>query len=147
MFMVLLHTKFHMPSSNGSLVIVVKLKAKENVRTAAMLLFYSLQKIYLYKNCMFRNYLLAKPSSVPYIKWFFVTLTSQVRASGTLLLYKNLEVCVWGGLQWHNVHTKFYQNPFSGSRDKTCGQTDGQTRSALYAFISYTSCKERIIIN
>jgi hypothetical protein len=37
MFIIYLHTKCHLPSSNGSLIIVVKLRAKENFRTVAML--------------------------------------------------------------------------------------------------------------
>jgi hypothetical protein len=38
------HTSFQVLSSNGSLVIAIKLNAKENVRTAAML-FYFLQTL------------------------------------------------------------------------------------------------------
>jgi hypothetical protein len=38
MLMVSRQTKFHTPSSSVSLIIAVKLKAKENLRTAAMLL-------------------------------------------------------------------------------------------------------------
>jgi hypothetical protein len=44
MFMFYLHSSFHMPISNCSFVIAVKLQAKGYIRTAAMLLFYSLQK-------------------------------------------------------------------------------------------------------
>jgi hypothetical protein len=40
--MTYLRTKFHTPSSSDSLVVAIKPKAKENVRTAAMLLFYIL---------------------------------------------------------------------------------------------------------
>jgi hypothetical protein len=40
--MTYLRTKFHVPSSNDSLVIAIKPKAKENVRKVAMLLFYIL---------------------------------------------------------------------------------------------------------
>jgi hypothetical protein len=47
MQMIYLHTKFHMLGNNGSLVIVVKLKAKDNFLTPAMLLFYIVQKINL----------------------------------------------------------------------------------------------------
>jgi hypothetical protein len=42
--MIYLLTKFQMHSSNGSLVPPIKQKAKENLRMAAILLFYSLQK-------------------------------------------------------------------------------------------------------
>jgi hypothetical protein len=43
MFVNYLHTKYHLPISNGSLVIAVKLKYKEIFRTADVL-FYILQK-------------------------------------------------------------------------------------------------------
>lgn len=42
MFMIYRHTNFHMPSSNHSLVIPVKQKAKENFHTASMLLLHIL---------------------------------------------------------------------------------------------------------
>jgi hypothetical protein len=38
MFMIYRRTKFHLPSSSGSLIIAVKIKPKDNFRTAAMLL-------------------------------------------------------------------------------------------------------------
>jgi hypothetical protein len=31
---------------------------------------------------------------------------------------------VWRHLEWHNVHTKFCQYPFSCSRVETCGQRE-----------------------
>jgi hypothetical protein len=40
MFMICLYTEFHMFSSSGSLVIVIKPKAKENIFTAVILSFY-----------------------------------------------------------------------------------------------------------
>jgi hypothetical protein len=42
--MVDLNTKLHVPNSNGSLVVYVKLTAKGKCRTMAMLLFYVLHK-------------------------------------------------------------------------------------------------------
>jgi hypothetical protein len=53
MFMIYLHTKFRIPSSNGSLFIAAKVKTKENVRKAAMLLLYILQNNCLIKSCIF----------------------------------------------------------------------------------------------
>jgi hypothetical protein len=50
MLTIYLHTKLHMPRSNGSLGIAVKMKAKDNFRTAAML-FYILQNNHYYKSC------------------------------------------------------------------------------------------------
>lgn len=46
MFVIYLYTKFHLPSSNGLLVTAVKLTARENIFTSAIL-FYILQKIIL----------------------------------------------------------------------------------------------------
>jgi hypothetical protein len=53
MFIIYCHTKFHIPSSNCSLVITVKLKAKGHFLTATMLLYHILQKSYLNINCTF----------------------------------------------------------------------------------------------
>jgi hypothetical protein len=48
-FKIYLRTKFHMSTSNGSLVIVVKLEAEENFRMIAiLLLFYIQQRICIY---------------------------------------------------------------------------------------------------
>lgn len=44
-FMICLHTKFPMPSSRGSLVTIIKPKAKGTFRTAAILLFYACEKV------------------------------------------------------------------------------------------------------
>jgi hypothetical protein len=38
--MIYLHTKFQVPTSNGSLVIALKQKAKHRLHTAALLLLY-----------------------------------------------------------------------------------------------------------
>jgi hypothetical protein len=43
--MTYLRNKFHMPSPHYSLVIAIKPKAKENMCTAAMLLFYMLYTV------------------------------------------------------------------------------------------------------
>jgi hypothetical protein len=45
--------KFHMPSSNGSLLTVIKQEAKYKFRLATMLLFYITQKCILSKNVYF----------------------------------------------------------------------------------------------
>jgi hypothetical protein len=45
--MVYLHTKLHMLSYNGSLVIDVKLQTRENIHTAAML-FFTFKQIFTY---------------------------------------------------------------------------------------------------
>jgi hypothetical protein len=55
--MIYLHTKYHMPSSNGSLVIDVKLRGKENLSTADMLLFYILQMLPERKLHIFRIFI------------------------------------------------------------------------------------------
>jgi hypothetical protein len=48
MFITYLRSKFRMRNSNVSLVIAIK-PTKENIRTAAILLFYILQKNYINK--------------------------------------------------------------------------------------------------
>jgi len=53
--MICFHTKFHMPSSDGSLVIAIKPKTKFRLRAAAMLLLYILQHRYLTKDVYFRS--------------------------------------------------------------------------------------------
>jgi hypothetical protein len=44
MFMIYLRAKFHVPDLNGSLVIPMKPKAKENFRPAAIVIFYNMQE-------------------------------------------------------------------------------------------------------
>jgi hypothetical protein len=51
-FVFYLHTKFHMPSSNGSLIITIKLIDKEDFHIITMLFFYSLWKNYINKYCI-----------------------------------------------------------------------------------------------
>lgn len=47
MFMIYLHTKYHMHTSNGLQVVIIKLKDIDDFHMAAILLFYSQQKYYL----------------------------------------------------------------------------------------------------
>lgn len=44
-----------MSRSNGSLIIYVKMKGKENFHAYTMSLFYILQKHYLHRSCIFFN--------------------------------------------------------------------------------------------
>jgi hypothetical protein len=62
------HTNFQIPSSNGSLATAVKQKTKETFCTATILLFYILQKSCL-NELIFFNILLPYIISGPYIKW------------------------------------------------------------------------------
>jgi hypothetical protein len=80
-------------------------------------------------------------SYVPTTSGANVDPTSQVCSSAMLVLpiVGNWKLRFFGCSQWHNVHTKFHQNPSSG-----WAESCGQTLPALYAFISCTSCKERI---
>jgi hypothetical protein len=55
MFIVCLHIKFHVPSSNVSLVTSLIPKANENSPMNTMLLFYILQKYYFNKPVNFSN--------------------------------------------------------------------------------------------
>jgi len=57
MFMIYLHTKFHIPNSNGSLVTALKLKTKHKFQRADTL-FYSLQTNYSNKSCTLFQHLL-----------------------------------------------------------------------------------------
>jgi hypothetical protein len=54
MFMIYICTKFHKPSSNGTLDTVIKLKSKETFQAAAIL-FYIIQK-FINKIAYFRIY-------------------------------------------------------------------------------------------
>jgi hypothetical protein len=64
MFMTYFHNEFHVPSSDCSLIITVKLKADDNFCMAIILLFYI-----LYKNsCIFFKYPLPYTTSGPRIK-------------------------------------------------------------------------------
>jgi hypothetical protein len=65
MFLIYLYTIFHLPSSSGSLVNTVKLKAKETFCLATMLLFYTQQNITF---TIFHDDLLSYTISGPYIK-------------------------------------------------------------------------------
>lgn len=68
-----------MSRSNGSLIIYVKMKGKENFHAYTMSLFYILQKHYLHRSCIFFNDLLQCIISGLYIGGTNVTLISQVR--------------------------------------------------------------------
>lgn len=73
LFMIYRYTRFHMPIFNGSLVLASKRKAKCRFLTAAILLLYVLQKIFLNKSCIIVkfiyhtsfNYLILSGASVP----------------------------------------------------------------------------------
>jgi hypothetical protein len=68
MFMIYFDAKFHIPRSNGPLIVTVKLKAKENFWMDATLLFCIL--ICLSKSCIYLNYLLPYTILGHYIKGF-----------------------------------------------------------------------------
>lgn len=64
-----LRTKFHIPRSSDSLVITVKPKAIENVRTTPMLFFYIQQKYYLKTGFVFSKtfpYFISGHQRLPY---------------------------------------------------------------------------------
>jgi hypothetical protein len=63
MFMIYLYIKFHMASSNDSLIIVIKLRTKRWLHAATVLLLYVLQKNYIYKVAHFFTTLKT------YMKW------------------------------------------------------------------------------
>jgi hypothetical protein len=68
--MICVHTKFHMPSSNSSLVMTVKLKPKYIYHTPTMVLYCILQKNYINKGAYnILNNLLPFFISGSYIKW------------------------------------------------------------------------------
>jgi hypothetical protein len=68
MFTIYFYTKFHMPSSNSSLITATKPKAKYRFCTVIVLFFYIIQKNYLNKCCVFFEDLLPYKISEPYIK-------------------------------------------------------------------------------
>ena len=53
-----LHTNLHVPTSSISFIIAIKMKVKEHICLAAMLLFHILQKYYLVRHCIFFQVLL-----------------------------------------------------------------------------------------
>jgi len=57
--MACLHTTFHMPSSNSSLFIAIKLKTKSVFHSVAILLFYILQKRKIYYHTSFQYFILS----------------------------------------------------------------------------------------
>jgi hypothetical protein len=66
--------------------------------------------------------------------------TSQVRSS-PMLVFRLQEI----EKNDFKVDRDIHQNPSIGSRIESCGRTDRQPATVLYALISYTKCKERII--
>ena len=56
MFMICVHAKFQVPSSNGPLVTDIKLKAREHFHIPRMLLLYILQKYFYNKSCIICMY-------------------------------------------------------------------------------------------
>jgi hypothetical protein len=57
--------KFHLPNSTSSLIITIKHKAKYRFYMGAILLFYLLQKMSLYKRCKYVEDLLPYITSGP----------------------------------------------------------------------------------
>jgi hypothetical protein len=72
-------TKFHMPSSSGSLVITMKPRTELNYRTAAMFYSYCL-KVYFHTSLQDLNLNVASTAK-----------TSQVRGTSTVLIIGNLK--------------------------------------------------------
>jgi hypothetical protein len=109
MFIICLHTNFHILSSNSSLVTDVNPKAKysKNVRMAAML-FYTVQIILLNISCFLKIYF--HTSVQDHISYDACLTSSYVRHVGINDCKGNENVRGWGGLQWHNVDTKFHKN-------------------------------------
>jgi hypothetical protein len=65
----LAHIKFHIRSVSGSLVIVIEPDIKEHFWRATKLLFYILQRNYMYKICIFFKGLLPYIISESCNKW------------------------------------------------------------------------------
>jgi hypothetical protein len=68
--MIYVHTKFHMPTSNGALAIAIKPKANKDISTAAML-FYILHKYCRNKGAYFLKIYYSWTSET---KWLHHTL-------------------------------------------------------------------------
>jgi hypothetical protein len=96
MFMMYLHTKFHLPSYSGSSVIAAKLKTKEIFHKATLTEAPYFSLTYYYTS--FQDTILISTT---------VTPTSEVCVSDMLLL---LIVQGLGGIQWCNIHTKIHEN-------------------------------------
>jgi hypothetical protein len=58
-----------------------------------------------------------------------------------LLTVRNWKVRVWGIPQWHNAHTKFHENPSSGSRVESRRQTDRHSHPHKHSFRAHRSKK------
>jgi hypothetical protein len=108
MFMVYLHTKFHVTNSDGSLNTAIKMKAK-NVRSAAMFLSTIYKKITLTKVANLsvfyyhvQNHTIAALVSIPRRKFASPPFYYQSND------YRKLIRKSWGGLQWHNFSYKVF---------------------------------------
>jgi hypothetical protein len=77
MFIIYFPTKFYVPCSSGSIVMLIKQKSNENLHTAGMLLFYILQ-ITLTKLAYFSQSYFQASFQDPKLS---ISSTSQVRAS------------------------------------------------------------------
>jgi hypothetical protein len=101
-FMVCLHIKFHTPTSDDSLVIAVELKTRENPRTDAMLLFFTL----------YRNFTPTKDSYLSLI-CFHTSFQNKKLSDASLArtskharrpCWRKLKSIDRGGFHWPNVH-------------------------------------------
>jgi hypothetical protein len=110
--MIYLHTQFHMPRSNGSLVIAIKLQAKYIFHSDAML-FYFLQKaktpirVHIFWRSSTKHCFMVDPV----LSGDTISHASRVYASAKSLLsiVGNWKVRDCGGLQRHNIHTEFHE--------------------------------------
>jgi hypothetical protein len=78
------YTKCHISSSNGSLVIAIKPKAKYTIHNSIHFVVLHCTGNYLNKSCIVFEYLL--PFQEPILSGAIVTPTLQVRASAMLVL-------------------------------------------------------------
>jgi len=90
MYIICLHIKFHISSFTGTLVITVKLKAKESLCTDTT--FYILDKNIETKVAYILNI------------YYYTPFRTLVPVFTMLLLL----IMKWSGFQWHNIHTEFH---------------------------------------
>jgi hypothetical protein len=86
MLMIYHYTKFQMPSSNITLLIDLKSKAKKRVHAAAILLFYILQKITITKVAYSSNICYHTTFQDPILSGASVAHTSQINGPVMLVL-------------------------------------------------------------
>lgn len=84
----------------------------ERIHFAPLLLYYSLQKCYLNKSCIFIKHRTICGASVSPASHVCVSIMV------VLLTVEHSNVWCWSGLWWHNVHTKFYENWLTLSKFK-----------------------------